>query len=211
MLKNKKVLITCGPTWVPIDEVRVISNVSSGQMGHILASAFLREGCQVTLIEGPVHQPMTKTEGLKVIPFFFYEELRTTLLKKLKQKFDIVIHAAAVSDYRIKNTFNHKISSSLKTLKLILVPTAKIITEIKKIQPKCFLVGFKLEPGLGRDALIDRSRKLFSEAGCDLVIANSLRGNKYKGYIIDPQLKVAASADSREGIVKKLIQDLKKS
>ena len=51
---NMRVLITCGATWVPIDDVRVISNISSGEMGHLIAQAFRQKGAQVTIIEGPV-------------------------------------------------------------------------------------------------------------------------------------------------------------
>jgi len=58
MLKNKRILITCGPTWVPIDGMRVISNRSSGQLGQTIAQDLTKAGAKVTLLEGPVERPL---------------------------------------------------------------------------------------------------------------------------------------------------------
>ena len=69
MLSHKKikVLVTCGATWTPIDDVRVISNVSSGEMGHLIAMAFRRRGAQITVIEGPVTHRL-EDKKIKIIP-----------------------------------------------------------------------------------------------------------------------------------------------
>ena len=206
-LRNKKVLITCGPTWVAIDNVRVISNRSTGQMGHLLAGEFIHSGAKVTLLEGPCID-FFAAKGLTVQKFRFYDELRNLLKKELKKRFDIIVHAAAVSDYRLKNPYRGKLRSGLAKLNLVLVPTSKIINKIRKLAPKATLVGFKLEPTHNLPGLRKKAMELINQANCDLVVANSLKNN-YHGLIISGEGKILASAASREGLAKQLINVLK--
>ena len=69
-----RVLITCGATWTPIDDVRVISNISSGEMGHLIAQAFRQNKAEVTVIEGPVTHTLTDKK-IKIIKYRFFDEL----------------------------------------------------------------------------------------------------------------------------------------
>lgn len=182
-LKNKKVLITSGPTWVPIDDVRVISNHSSGQMGKELVEAFLKHQSKVTFLEGPVRSKLT-CNNIRRVVFRFFDELVANLNKELTRGYDVVIHAAAVSDFKLKDSFKGKIKSDKKQLTITLVPTPKIINLIKKTYPKVFLVGFKLESNLTPQKAIECSKKLFTEAKCNLVIANSVGDGAYTSYIV---------------------------
>ncbi len=207
-LKNKKVLITYGPTWVPIDEMRVISNQSSGQLGKLMASDFRKAGAEVTVIEGPIFDPI-KSKSIKVIKFAFYDEFLTNLKKELKKKYAIVIHAAAVSDYRLKKPFKTKISSNQKRLRLDLVPTPKVINQIKKINPHGLLVGFKLESALTRKGFLDKTKPLFQEAECDFVVANHLNSGNYLGYLIDKDFIISEAIESRESMSQFLVNTLK--
>src|ERR1041385_7988360 len=143
-LSGKKILITCGPTWVAIDDVRVLSNRSTGELGRILARRLKGAGAKVTVLEGPVTEPL-KDRLIKVLKFSFFEELTELLNEELKKRYDVVIHAAAVSDFRLPKKFSGKISSEKRRLNLNLVRAPKLINRIKKIAPKTFLVGFKLE------------------------------------------------------------------
>lgn len=201
-----KVLITCGPTWVKIDDVRVISNISSGQMGHLIASLFKTNGAAVTLIEGPVTHEMDR-KGIKVLKFKFFDELRTLLLAECRKKYDVIIHAAAVADFKTENLIKGKINSA-KKLKLNLVPTEKIINRIKKIAPESCLVGFKLEPTLNKTRAVKIAGKLFDEASCDLVLINSLKGG-YKAYMIDADRNIQGVATEKKDIAQQLIRILK--
>ena len=97
VLKGKKVLITAGPTIEYIDPVRVITNQSTGKTGVLLASEFVSAGSKVTMIYGPGIEIPPK--GVKIIRVETSEEMSNALKKEMKQKFDIVILAAAVSDY----------------------------------------------------------------------------------------------------------------
>lgn len=205
----KRVLITCGPTWVPIDDVRVISNTSTGELGHILAQDFNRAGARVTLLEGPVLRPLvSKAKRIKVKKFCFYQELYDLLKKELRLKYDIVVHAAAVSDYRLKKSCAAKLRSGQKGIKLSLVPTEKIINRIKKWSTKSFLVGFKLESTTNEKALKSAAVNLINKAKCDLVVANSAGAGlprPYKACIVDQEQHIIARARSRAGLSRKLV------
>ena len=180
---KKNVLITCGPTWVAIDDVRVISNRSTGQLGQHLAQNFKKQGAHVTLLEGPVAHPL-KANGIRIIKFNFYDELKQKLHQELTKKYDVIIHAAAVSDYVPEKQHKGKIKSNLSSLSLRLRPAAKLINFIKRWQPKGFLIGFKLEENLNKSVIAKATQSLFKQAKCDLVVANSLKGSTYKGFMV---------------------------
>ena len=200
-LKNKRVLLTYGPTWVAIDSVRVLSNVSTGQMGKTLARLLKKEGARVTALEGPVQAPL-KDKGIKIIPFRFFGELQKILATETQKNYDIIIHAAAVSDYRPRHAHAGKLNPDSKKFTIDLIPTPKIINHLKKICPRVFLVGFKLG---------GTATKLFKEADCDLVVANQLENKKYSGYILDRQKNVLAKAHSRAEMAQKLINVIKQT
>lgn len=206
-LKNKRILITCGPTWVPIDAVRVVSNVSSGELGQRIALDCARAGARVTLLEGPVSAPLS-SRAIRILKFCFFDELQKLLKQELRKNFDAVIHAAAVADYKFKRPVRNKISSRQKTLKLEFVATPKLIRTIKRLQPKVFLVGFKLEPVISRKSANRKSRDLFRQADCDVVVANQLTARGYKGFILDKHNTISANAADRNRMSKALVRIL---
>lgn len=210
-LQNKKVLLTCGPTWVRIDPVRVISNISSGALAHEIANLLSNEKANVTLLEGPVtHQ--AKRTAQKTFSFQYFDELEKLLKQHLRRThYDIVIHAAAVSDYKIKNVCAGKIKSSLPHLRLSLIRTPKLISQIKRMNPKTFLVGFKLETNTNQESLIRKTMNLIKEAKCDLVIANTLDKNNYHAYIINKAGEILAKVNSRKKVAQALIKALKEN
>lgn len=203
-LKNKKILITCGPTWVPIDDVRVISNTSSGSLGHTCAKICLEKGARVTLLEGPGTGALTET-GIRRVKFHFLNELEDLLKKELLREYDVVIHAAAVSDFKLKRPFSGKLSSKPKELTLTLVPAKKLINLIKKISPKCFLVGFKMEPRYHQERLMKKARELLQRSQCDAVVANALNPG-YQAFILYKEGEATAPVKSRLKLVQHLIQ-----
>ena len=190
-----RVLITSGPTWVPIDDVRVISNHSTGKMGRELAQAFLKAGAKVTLLEGPIA----------------FDELQRRLKTELKKNVQVVVHAAAVSDYELKRPFPSKLSSGKRNLSLTLKPTKKLIQIIKKINPKVFLVGFKLESKLTKSKVKGLTKDLFKKASCDLVVANKVNGKSYQGFMVSPQFEILNQSHSRMNMAKALVREIKRS
>lgn len=210
-LVNKSILITCGPTWVPIDAVRVISNVSTGELGQRLARQCQLRGANVTVFEGPVEQRMFD-EGITIRPFKYYEELmaliRSELVEK-QMKYDAIFHAAAVSDYMIQNPLQEKMKSDQSDIRLDLVPLPKLIRSLRKISADSVLVGFKLEPDMNEDLAVSSTRGLFEAAYCDLVVANTLKEKNYYGYVVDKE-NILAHDTNRQGVIEKLLDIVEK-
>jgi phosphopantothenoylcysteine decarboxylase/phosphopantothenate--cysteine ligase len=178
VLKGKKVLITAGPTIEYIDPVRVITNQSTGKTGVLLASEFVSAGSKVTIIYGPgIESP---PRGAKVIRVETSEEMSNAIKKEMKQKFDIVILAAAVSDYTPEKPKRTKLDSDLLRISLKLKRVPKMINDVKKIQNNVFLVGFKAEANVSKKDLIEKAREKITQSGCDLVIANDIGTKRYK-------------------------------
>ena len=204
-LKNKRILITAGPTWVPMDSVRVISNIASGETGILLAEKLSKEQAKVTLVLGPVERRGIDRR-IRLVNFRFFEELRTRLKKELSsKKYDIVIHSAAVSDFRPEQPVKGKFSSG-KAYELRLIPLAKIVTEIRRRAPEAKLVLFKLESGISDNLLIRRAKAALADAGGDLVVANRLIP-RYKAYLLDEK-KIYFQAASKEKLAQALVKRL---
>ncbi len=205
-VENKKVLITSGPTWIKIDDVRVMSNRSTGRLAGIIANDFLKIGSKVTVLEGPVLNRLNSVTGIKVLKFYFYDELFRLIRKELRKGYDIVIHAAAVSDYKLKSPFKGKMPSGQKSVILELVPTEKIIDSIKKIAPDVFLVGFKLEPNINKVSARREASSLITRAGCDLIVANADDRCGYRAYIINREGEILAFRKGRYTLSRTLVR-----
>lgn len=205
----KRVLITAGPTWVSIDRVRVISNIATGETGILLAERLQHLGAKVTLLLGPAEYYCINKK-IKLLRFISFDDLKNKIAKELKTKeYDIVIHSAAVSDYRPAKIFRGKIRSGISRLKIELVPTVKIIGLIKKIDPSVFLVGFKYEPGANRQKLIKEARDLIKRSSLDLAVANTINKKRYSSYILEGD-KIYGPLNTKKNMVKKLAGILKK-
>lgn len=177
ILKNKKVLMTAGPTIEYIDPVRVITNLSSGKTGVLLASELIFAGAKVTLIYGPGNEE--PPSGAKIVNVATNKEMFDAVKNELKKKFDIVIMAAAASDYTPERISKSKIKSDKKSLTVRLKKAPKIIDQVKKYQKDTLLIGFKAETNISKTALIKSAKKKMRESSADLIIANDI-GVKYQ-------------------------------
>lgn len=179
-LKGKKILVTAGATSEEIDPVRVITNKSSGKMGvHIAEEAFLR-GADVTLLRGI--NSVEPQYHFKDVKIHSVNDLFDEIKNNIKDK-DIIIHAAAVSDFTIENKSNKKIKSS-ENLHLELMPATKIFENIKKIKKNILLMGFKAEHDVSEEVLVDRAYDLLKSADADFVVANDV-GKKDRGFDVE--------------------------
>jgi len=177
VLHKKRILMTAGPTIEYIDPVRVITNLSTGRTGVLLASELVSAGAKVTLVYGPgIAVPPA---GAKIIPMKTSKEMFDAIKKEMKKKFDVVILAAAASDYTVEQYSQSKIKSSKKSLQIKLKQAPKIIDYIKKWQKDVFLVGFKAETNLSKKKLEESAKKKMRETKADLIIANDI-GTKYQ-------------------------------
>lgn len=176
-LHGKKVLISAGPAIEYIDPVRVITNLSSGATGVLLAQELLVSGASVTMVYGPgTHAP---PEGAAVIPVQTTAQMTSAIKKEMSKKYDIVIMAAAAADYTPQKRLATKIKSG-KKISLKLKPVPKILDQIKRMQKDTFLVGFKAEAGISNAQLEKKARRRLVESGADLFIANDIGRPRYK-------------------------------
>lgn len=206
-LKNKHFLITAGPTYIAIDDVRVISNLATAKTGIMLANKLARLGAKVVLICGP-SEKSGLDKKVKVAGFRFFDELKNLFIKNLKtKKFDFLVHSAAVSDFRPRKVFDKKISSDKNGLKLELIRTEKLIDLAKKNAPKTFLVGFKYEPEAKKTFLIKEALGLIKKSKADLVVANTMIKDKYSAYLVSEE-NVSGVINSKTELVNALIKKL---
>ena len=235
----KKIVITAGGTSEKIDDVRKITNSSSGKLGLTIANHLLKENDDLIIYyvcSKNSLRPLDKR--IKVI------EIDDTInLKKeienllLNEKIDYFIHSMAVSDYMtdyvttierikasIKNTSNldeafsnieiingNKISSYEDNLVIVLKQTPKIISIIKDLSPQTYLVGFKLLDGVSKEELISVAKKLRDKNKCDLVVANDLATIRNGEHIayIIDKNNEIEESHGKDDIAKKLVRRMK--
>jgi phosphopantothenoylcysteine decarboxylase/phosphopantothenate--cysteine ligase len=176
-LKGKKIIITAGGTVEKIDEVRAITNRSSGKMGIALAEECYLRGAEVLLLRSK--KSVSPRYLIKEKIFETAEELLQLIKVNIKDT-DIFFHVAAVSDFKIEKPFTGKLSSK-KSITLKLIPQIKIINNIKQLSPKTKLVVFKAEYGLKEKELIEKCLKKLKESKADIIIANDI-SQKDRGF-----------------------------
>ncbi len=183
-LSGKSILVTAGPTIEFIDPVRVITNRSSGKMGIALVREAVALGAQVTLVYGPGSE--AQPDYAKVINVRTSDEMHDAVMEELgREPYDVVIAASAVSDFRVKESAKMKIpTSSSKELHLSLVPTRKIIDEIKKASPGVFLVAFRAVTDLSDSDIIEDAYARLKKANADMIVANDV-ARKGAGFMTD--------------------------
>lgn len=191
-LKDRKVLITAGPTYEKIDPVRFIGNYSSGKMAYALAEACANRGAQVELISGPVslqtcHPAIHRTDIESAA------EMYEACMRYFPTT-DVTILCAAVADFSPENPHPSKIKSNKEGLKLALKPTKDIAFNLGNVKkPGQILVGFALET----DNEIENAQAKLERKKLDFIVLNSLndKGAGFKGdtnkiKILEPKGKV---------------------
>jgi phosphopantothenoylcysteine decarboxylase/phosphopantothenate--cysteine ligase len=161
-----KVLITAGPTHEYIDRVRYLSNASSGKMGYELARAARDNGHKVILVSGPTN--LKTPAGIKLIKVISAQEMYK-ITTKLFDGIDVLIMAAAVSDYTPSSYFNGKLKKQNKNLNLKLIPTIDILERLGDKKRNRILIGFALEVKNSRENAI----KKLHRKNLDYVVLNS--------------------------------------
>lgn len=176
-LKDKKILVTSGPTRESVDPVRFISNPSSGKMGFAVARAAEYRGGEVTLIAGPTHLP--DPNNVKVIRIQTAREMAQAVFENMEDS-DIIIKTAAVSDYRPKDPSTQKIKKEKGELVLYLERTQDILKEIGRRKMKQILVGFAAET----ENLEQHAETKRVEKNLDIIVGNIV-GEPSSGFGAD--------------------------
>jgi phosphopantothenoylcysteine decarboxylase/phosphopantothenate--cysteine ligase len=141
-LKGKRVLVTAGPTFEPIDPVRGITNVSSGKMGYAVAQAAVEAGAEVTLVSGPT--ALAAPAGVTRVDVKTARDMHAAVMVRAK-KSDIFIAVAAVADYHVVGAQAQKIKRSEGNLTIELAPNPDILAEVARLPRPPFCVGFAAE------------------------------------------------------------------
>ncbi len=170
ILENKRVLVTAGPTYEPVDPVRFIGNHSTGKMGYAIAESLRRRGAKVTLVSGPVRE-LELHPDIKKVEVVTAGEMHEAVVTEF-EKAVISIMTAAVADYRPEATSDTKMKKTGNAFSLKLVPTADILSDLgKRKKPEQYLVGFALET----ENEEENARKKLKEKNLDMIVLNSLR------------------------------------
>ncbi len=166
-LQGLRVLVTAGPTVEDLDAVRFLSNRSSGRMGFAVAREAALRGARVTLVSGPVDLP--GPPGVEVVRVRSAAQMADAVLERFPSV-DVVVKAAAVSDYRPVAPVTGKLKKSARPLSVELEPTMDILARLGAQKTRQFLVGFAAES----DGLLEYAREKLQRKNLDLVVANDI-------------------------------------
>lgn len=235
-----KILVTAGATQTPIDQVRAITNIFKGKTGTNIATELMymnQEGQpswspkalhEVTLLTSNPDLMTNPQTNLRVIPYRTFDDLAALMEEEIRHgcpggAYDVIIHSAAVSDYKVAKVlvpeersvgwtydveYQHliltpldaskKISGSHDHMYLELAPTFKIVDKIRTEWGFTgFLVKFKLQVGITDEKLLDIARKSRDTSDADLIVANCLEWAKEYAYVV-----------GRDGLAEKVTRGL---
>ena len=195
-------IVTAGPTFEPLDDVRRLTNFSTGRLGTELANFLTARGHKVTLLIGESATWPGERKASSVKNFSSTRDLRAKLKSFSGKKVDAIFHASAVSDFTFEKMFTRDAAGKLKPFKpskkistrggslvVELVPTPKIIAELRDWFPKTKIIGWKFEADGGRADALRSAKKQMADCSTDACVAN---GPAYgKGFCL-------VSADERK-------------
>ncbi|MGH7245681.1 MAG: bifunctional phosphopantothenoylcysteine decarboxylase/phosphopantothenate--cysteine ligase CoaBC [Candidatus Levyibacteriota bacterium] len=190
-LAGKRIIVTMGGTRDYIDDVRFITNKSSGKMGAAIAEECFQRGADILVLRAitSVKPRFSLNEEL----FETAEELET-LIKKYAADYDVLFHTAAVSDYTV-NKQSGKLDSAQK-IRLELTPREKILSKIKHYNSDILLVGFKAVWNKNKQEQITEGEKKLQETGADAIIVNDVSSTE-AGFGSDKNEVVIVSNDKK--------------
>lgn len=206
--KKLKILITGGGTSEPIDDVRVITNKSTGKTATTLVNQLIDAGFEVSYLKS-FSAPFPQLDCV-VKNFLTFQDLSSQLDLVLNENtFDWIIHAAAVSDYSVEKSVG-KLSSDADEITLKLKRNPKLIEKIKSLSPKSKLVGFKLTSSQDHDEIYKKVSSLFEKAKCDYIIQNDWndisKGNHQ--FEVYSNTKTSEHADNVQQLAAILIKNI---
>ncbi|MBW2604083.1 MAG: bifunctional phosphopantothenoylcysteine decarboxylase/phosphopantothenate--cysteine ligase CoaBC [Deltaproteobacteria bacterium] len=198
-LKEKKILVTAGPTREPIDPVRFVSNPSSGKMGFAVARAAEYRGGKVTLITGPTN--LLDPNNVAVIRVNTAKEMAHAVFENMTDS-DIIIKTAAVSDYRPKDHAEQKLKKKKDELVLSLERTQDILKEIGRNKKEQILVGFAAET----ERLEQHAEQKLAEKNLDIIVGNIV-GRPDSGFGADANTVTLFYKDGTKDNLPKMPKD----
>lgn len=175
------IIVTCGPGYEPIDQVRRMTNFSTGTLGVQLSNQFAQAGHSVCCLKGVQAVAGDPLTAVHLVRFTTNEDLGSRLQSLSKgPPVDAVFHAAALCDYRVARTtqpdgtaiHSGKIPTRLGRILIELEPALKILPTLRSLFPLARIAGWKFEVEGGRDSVLTRAREQMQTAGTDACIVN---------------------------------------
>lgn len=214
-----QVLITAGGTEEPIDGVRYITNFSTGRTGALLADTLSEAGFKVTLLTS--RRAILPKSNVKVEHYGSFADLKSKLEKELKEKYNVVLHAAAVSDYSVDYLESDgkkiipdedlKLDSS-KPLKIVLKNNIKLVNRLKEYSSNTIrVIAFKLTKNASNELIKDKVSRIFNGGEVDFVVHNDLTSittNSHKTTIYSPNGAIY-TGETKEELGKNIIKLLR--
>lgn len=191
-------VITAGPTFEPLDQVRRLTNFSTGRLGSELASFLASQGHEVTLLIGQQATYREERQASRVETFTTTQSLSDRLQALSAEPIDAIFHAAAVSDFSFGKLWAQKATGELEELTAgkvstrqgallaELLPTPKIIAQLRTWFPKAVLVGWKYEVDGDRAAVLRAAENQLAECRTNACVANGLAYGKGFGLVTGP-------------------------
>ena len=173
-LEGRRIVVTAGPTYEPIDPVRFVGNRSTGRMGIAVAAEAAARGADVLLILGP--GTVAPPSRLKVLKVQTAEDMRTEVLRSIDGS-DALVMAAAVSDFRPRSPSASKLKKAGGPPPISLEPTPDILTEVARTRGGAIVVGFAAETG----RLEEEGRRKLASKGLDVIVVNEV-GRQGTGF-----------------------------
>jgi phosphopantothenate-cysteine ligase len=211
-VKKYKFLVTSGGTREKIDEARFITNSSTGELGSLICGALAeRPECEKIFYVCGIGAVLPRTDKAEIAPVSDTDSV-IDAVKTILSKNDVdgIIHAMAVSDYRVKSIKtkdgaelerSQKISSGEKELVLTLEATPKIISFFPRLSPRAALAGFKMLCGVTKKTLIDSAYELLKKNNCEFVIANDknfITKTGHTAYLVDKNKNISEYRTKKE-------------
>jgi len=186
-MKQLKVAITSGGTREYIDDVRVITNISTGKLGALIADEFIRNGHLVTYVApNPVVMPSNHFTG-----HYDFRKVTDTnsvlaIMKDLVPEMDVVVQCMAISDFTFDRSKPVKVSSQdldgfIDYMRQTIVKTPKVISYYRDWNPSAILVGFKFTVGKSKEEMVQIAKQLMEQNKLDMVFANDKAQIQAKG------------------------------
>jgi phosphopantothenoylcysteine synthetase/decarboxylase len=181
-----RIVVTCGPSYEPIDEVRRITNFSTGKLGAQLSERLAAEGHRVQCLRGDMATWPTPAAPVEVIPFSTNDHLLTRMESLAdREKVNAVLHAAALADFTVRrDSTARKLCSRSGELTLTLVPATKLIGRLRGLFPKAKIVGWKYELDGEREDVIARGGAQIAINQTDACILNGAAYGRGFGVLL---------------------------
>ena len=176
-----RIVITSGPSYTPIDQVRRMSNFSTGELGTLLAEGFAAAGHRTLCLRGEASTFSSPLWGVEVAPFTTNESLQSSLERIVaREEVNFVFHAAALCDFVVKEVLTEngeplaldKASSRGGNLRVTLEPAPKIIARLRKLFPASLIVGWKYELDGSLNGIMEKGRQQMDDYLTDACVVN---------------------------------------